>query len=309
MDLKQLEYFVHVAELGSFTRAASLLSVAQPALSRQVRKLELELRQNLLFRNGRGVTPTEPGKRLLAHGRGILQQVSRARQELEDIKGAPVGHVVVGLPPSVGRAICTTLVERFSERFPKATLGVVEGLTVYIQEWLAMGRVDMGLLYNPVPSPHLETVPVVEEPLYLIGPAVSAQRKKRPVPLSVLQNTPLIIPARPHAMRMHVETQMANLGLKMKVACEIDSISTILDLALRGHGHAVLPIHAVAGREPLVARRIVRPRLAMVLALATVAHRPLTPLARATASLLRELTQRALDHTVPDRDSGREAPP
>ena len=76
MDLKQLEYFVRVAELGSFTRASSVLDIAQPALSRQVRLLEVELRQNLLLRNGRGVTTTEAGKLLLEHGRGILHQVA-----------------------------------------------------------------------------------------------------------------------------------------------------------------------------------------------------------------------------------------
>ena len=101
MDLKQLEYFVHVAEMGSFTRAAAFLQVAQPALSRQVRTLEVELRQPLLDRNGRGVTLTEAGKRLLAHGRGILQQVERARQDLEDQRGAATGHLAVGLPPSL----------------------------------------------------------------------------------------------------------------------------------------------------------------------------------------------------------------
>jgi len=79
MDLKQLEYFVRVAELGSFTRASIALDVAQPALSRQVRLLEVELRQSLLVRNGRGATPTEAGKLLLEHGRGILHQVERAR--------------------------------------------------------------------------------------------------------------------------------------------------------------------------------------------------------------------------------------
>jgi LysR family transcriptional regulator, nitrogen assimilation regulatory protein len=78
VDLKQLEYFVHVAELGSFTRASGFLRVAQPALSRQIRSLEVELRQTLFERNGRGVVLTEPGKRLLAHGRGSRSSV-RAR--------------------------------------------------------------------------------------------------------------------------------------------------------------------------------------------------------------------------------------
>src|SRR5512141_2544688 len=103
MDLKQLEYFVNVVDLGGFSRAARLLRVAQPAISRQVRSLEVELRQTLLMRNGRGATPTEAGKRLLAHARGILAQAERARADVDESKGASVGHVVVGLPPTVAR--------------------------------------------------------------------------------------------------------------------------------------------------------------------------------------------------------------
>ena len=105
MDLKQIEYFVRVAELGSFTRASVVLDIAQPALSRQVRLLEVELRQNLLVRNGRGATPTEAGKLLLAHGRGILHQVERAREELGRVRGALAGRVAIGLPPTLARTL------------------------------------------------------------------------------------------------------------------------------------------------------------------------------------------------------------
>jgi len=94
-----------VAELGSFTRAAVALNVAQPALSRQVRLLEVELRQNLLVRNGRGATPTEAGKLLLEHGRGILHQVERAREELGRVRGALAGRVAIGLPPSLAKVL------------------------------------------------------------------------------------------------------------------------------------------------------------------------------------------------------------
>ncbi|MDD2874588.1 MAG: LysR family transcriptional regulator, partial [Azoarcus sp.] len=95
MDLRQLEYFVHVAELGSFTRASIALDIAQPALSRQIRLLEVELRQNLLIRNGRGVTTTEAGKLLLEHSRGVLHQIERAKEELARIRGASSGRVAV----------------------------------------------------------------------------------------------------------------------------------------------------------------------------------------------------------------------
>ena len=106
MDLKQLEYFVRVAELGSFTRAAIELDVAQPALSRQVRLLEVELRQTLLVRNGRGAVATEAGKVLLEHGRGILHQVERAREDLGRLRGGLSGRVAVGLPSSSAISSC-----------------------------------------------------------------------------------------------------------------------------------------------------------------------------------------------------------
>ena len=99
MDLKQLEYFVRVAELGGFTKAAAVLSVAQPALSKQIRQLEVELQRNLLMRNGRGVSLTEEGAMLLSHAKGILEQVDRARQEIRDIQGLPIGKVIVAAPP------------------------------------------------------------------------------------------------------------------------------------------------------------------------------------------------------------------
>ena len=128
MDLRQLEYFVRVAELGSFTRAALALDVAQPALSRQVRLLELELRQSLLARHGRGAAPTEAGQVLLEHARGILHQVEHARDELARLRGALVGRVTLGLPPSVARALAVPLVQAFGQQLPEARLSITEAL-------------------------------------------------------------------------------------------------------------------------------------------------------------------------------------
>jgi len=122
MDLKQIGYFVRVAELGSFTRASAALGIAQPALSRQVRLLEVELRQSLLTRNGRGASPTEAGRLLLAHGRGILHQVERAREELGRVRGALAGRVAVGLPPSLARLLTVPLTRAFRAQMPDATI-------------------------------------------------------------------------------------------------------------------------------------------------------------------------------------------
>ena len=153
MDLKQLEYFVAVVDLGGFSHASRLLRVAQPAISRQVRGLEVELRQNLLLRNGRGAVPTEAGTRLLDHARSILQQIERARREVDEAKGAPVGHVAIGLPPTLALVLTAPIVREFRRRYPKATVSIVEGLSVNILEWVVVGRADVGILYNPAPSP------------------------------------------------------------------------------------------------------------------------------------------------------------
>jgi LysR family transcriptional regulator, nitrogen assimilation regulatory protein len=304
MDLKQIEYFVHVAELGSFTKAASLLSIAQPALSRQVRSLEVELEQTLLYRNGRGVSPTEAGKRLLAHGRGILQQVERARQEVEEVRGAPVGRIVLGLPPTVGKMLAVPLVAEFQARFPRATLGIVEGLTTYVTEWLLMGRVDVALLHNPVASPALTLSPLMDEQLCLIGPAGRGKpRSHAPVRMRDLPGYPLIIPSRPHAFRMQVDTQLANLGLKANVALEIDGVPAMLDLVHQGYGHAVLPANRVRIdnlQRAFVTRPIVEPRLASTLTLAISAQRPMTPLTRQTLELLGSCVPRTLRAGVQD---------
>jgi LysR family nitrogen assimilation transcriptional regulator len=293
MDLRQLEYFVHVADARSFSRAAQILAIAQPALSRQIRSLEVELRQALFLRNGRGVTLTPAGTRLLAHARGILQQVESAKADLDESRTAPVGRVAVGLPPTVGRVLSGPLVAEFRSRFPRADISIVEGLTVHILEWLSLGRVDVGLVYNPPPSPAVELRPLLEQPLCLIAPFGDRHAGRgNTVELRRLPEYPLIIPSRPHTIRMLVESRLAAVGAKPQIALEVDGIRAIVDLVQRGHGYAVLPRNALieAGDDAkLVARPIVKPALKSVMAVATSAQRPLTRMAQEAVALLREL--------------------
>lgn len=297
MDLKQLDYFVHVAELGSFTRAASVLRVAQPALSRQVRALEVELRQTVLERNGRGVTLTQAGQRLLGHARGILQQVQRARQDLEDQRGAASGLLSIGLPPSVGRTLTAPLVEAFRAHFPKAQVSMVEGLSTYTLEWLLQGRIDCAVVYNTTPSAAIDLLPVLEEALYLVSARAKQQRVAqlvgRPATLAEVATHELVIPSRPHAMRMRLETALAEAGLKPRVGLEIESVPAILDLVQRHPLHAVLSLNALRGAEretaysarPIVSTKGRKP-LTATLWVATSAQRPRGPLLEQALPLL-----------------------
>ncbi len=292
MDLKQLEYFVRVAELGSFTRAALALDIAQPALSRQVRLLEVELRQNLLVRNGRGAIPTEAGKLLLAHGRGILHQVERAYEELGQVRGSLAGRVAVGLPTSLARLLTVPLITAFRQSMPHATISISEGLSVALQDALINGRLDIAVLYNARPSSDIEITPLQNEPLCLVqarlgGVAVEASSVS--VGLREVAKLPLVIPSRPNAIRTQVESELANLGLRPNIVLEIDGVSSILDLVEGGVGCAVLSRNAVASSvrpKAFTVRAIHEPVLSTKVSVAVSALRPSTLTQRTTLGLI-----------------------
>jgi LysR family nitrogen assimilation transcriptional regulator len=293
MDLKQLEYFVQVAEQGSFSRAAVQLGVAQPALSRQVRALEVELRETLLLRNGRGVTLTEPGRQLLARGRDILQLALAAQQEIGARRDEPVGQIVVGLPPSLARRITVPLIEHFQRAMPRAKLAVVEGFSTHICEWLGTGRVDLGLVYNPEPSPAIEITPVLQEKLMLVGPSAEMVRLGgRNVPLVELARLPLVMPQWGHSFRRLMETQAALAGVKLQIAWEVSSVPTILDLVRRGHGYAALTgsaLSADARPDDLAQSTITAPEIFSTLCLASSSQKRRNALHLRTAKAIGQL--------------------
>lgn len=305
MNLKQLEYFVHVAELGSFSKAALVLQIAQPALSRQVRALEMDLRETLLLRNGRGVALTEAGRRLFEHSVGILQLVSQAREELGAQRDEPAGHITIGLPPSIARQLTLPLIDGFRRELPKARLAIVEGLSTHVAEWIATGRVDVGLLHNPESQPALEITPVLEETLCLVEPtapkpprAGSKRATGNPtdstVPLRELGRYPLVMPERTQAIRRLLESQAVLAGVKLDIAWEVSSIPSIIDLVCAGYGCGVLTASAVAASSrasELRVRPLTQPQLISVLCVAVSAHKRSTPLIRQAQAMLKAMAR------------------
>lgn len=300
MNLKQLEYFMHVAELGSFSKAAMMLDIAQPALSRQVRGLETELRQQLFLRNGRGVALTEAGRRLFDHAVGIMQMVAHAQEDLGSSRDAPVGRVTIGLPPSIARQLTLPLIDRFKREFPAARLAIVEGLSAHMVEWVTTGRADVGLVYNPDAQSGVEITPLLQEPLGLVSPAPKEKSKGKrnhpapPLPFRELADYPLIVPERVHAMRRLLETHAALAGVKLDIAWEVSSVPSIIELVCAGYGHAVLTASGVAASPraaDLCLRKLVDPAPASALCLAVSATRRPTPLAKRMMGLLTELVR------------------
>jgi LysR family nitrogen assimilation transcriptional regulator len=295
MYLKQLEYFVHVAELGSFSKAALVLQIAQPALSRQVRALEIDLRETLLLRNGRGVVLTEAGRRLFDHSVGILQLVAQAREDLGSERDEPTGHVTVGLPPSMARQLTLPLIDGFRRELPRARLAIVEGLSTHVAEWISTGRVDVGLLHNPEAQPTLEITPVLEEPLCLVEPAGSVgttDAQADVLPLRELGRYPLVMPERNQNIRKLLESQAVLAGVALNIAWEVSSVPSIVDLVCAGYGYGVLTASAVAASAraaDLRVRPLVEPQLISVLCLAVSSHKRGTTLTRHAQTLLKAL--------------------
>lgn len=300
MEFKQLEAFVHVAELGGFTRAAAILGIGQPVVSRLVRQLEVELRHTLLERNGRGVTLTPAGQCLLAHAQGLLQQMQRAVQDLDDLHGSPGGHFSIGVIPSFGRVAALELVRHFRTTFPQATISVTQGLSTYLGEWLAMGRIDVAVMYD-FETPLIDKRVLYTEDLYLIGPdngpsgpsgPSSGTRAKRPPPTLTLREMadyPLIIPSRMHTIRHMLDATASKLGIKFNVAIEMDTVTSILDLVAEGAGYGVLTLNAIesdALKRNFRAIRVTKPTLRSRLVLATSRAHPLSRLATQAIAML-----------------------
>jgi LysR family transcriptional regulator, nitrogen assimilation regulatory protein len=294
VDIKQLEYFLQVAEFGSFTQAGAFLTVGQSSLSRNIAELEGELGVELFERNSKGVILTEAGGQLLEHARGILAQVSRATQEIKNHRNGDAGELTLALPSSLAHVVTVPLVKAFAELLPNARLGFSEGLSAYILEWLSIGRIDCAFVYNAAMSEGIDIQPLLDDQLFLIAP-VSGQRQ---LPISValrdLAEYPLIIPGRPHATRMAVEQALANIGLKIRVAHEVASIASIVDLVRQGLGYGVLSMNAVQTSQwadHVLVRSIVDPTLMLSLSIVTSTRRPKSAFMRKAIALTRDVVR------------------
>jgi LysR family transcriptional regulator, nitrogen assimilation regulatory protein len=174
MELKELRNFMRVARAGSVSRAAQELRLAQPALSRQIQKLEHELGVSLFARHGRGVRLSVAGSLLLERAEAIVHLVHQTSEEIKDDRSPASGRITLGVPPAAGRILIPPFVARFQKAWPQTTLHMREGVASSLQEWLVEKRIDIAMLHNP---PHLESLdisPLLNERMWVIGPPGAA---------------------------------------------------------------------------------------------------------------------------------------
>src|ERR1019366_10316403 len=198
MDIRQLRYFQHVAETGSFSRASALLRISQPAVSRQIQKLEEELGTDLFERHGYGVKLTEAGTLLLERSRGLLRLLADTKAEVASGTRQPAGNISLGIPPAAGDYLIPPLVERYRRLYPRVFLQVLTGFSGHIQDWMANGRLDIAVLHNPSPMKGVTITPLMIEQTYVVCPPDSSLGGAGPVTLRDLEGLPLILPSRSH---------------------------------------------------------------------------------------------------------------
>jgi LysR family nitrogen assimilation transcriptional regulator len=265
MELRQLRYFLGVASAGSFGRAATRLHIAQPALSRQIKALEEEFGVELFFRTARGVHLTEAGERFRLLADGLVRSIENLQLEVANLSNQPSGLVVVGLPPSIAHLVTIPLIEACEARFPKVTLRIIEALSVFLVDWLELGKIDVAVLTDPRESYALERRELADEDMVLVGVPARVPDGLASVSLDRLDDYRIII-SQGFERVMQPWCEAANVT--PQYAMKLDSVPIVRDMVLRGIYCTIVPygmVHTdvVAGRlnavrfDPPITRRLV----------------------------------------------------
>lgn len=246
MNLRALRYFVAIADAGSVSGAASVVSVAQPALSRQLRELERALGTRLLLRSSRGVRLTAAGVMFYESAQRILAESARMRQRLAARSEWKAATITLGASPTLGRVLVPGLFERCHKSLSGMHLRVREAFTPILLEELERGLIDVAVVTNPEGERSFAMHPLLGEPFALV---TSASRGfKSVVPISRLQRIPLLITS---LHRRIVERQLAPMGGRLNVHAEIDSVDSIRELVLQGRWSTIMPVSVF--KDPRIA--------------------------------------------------------
>ena len=239
MDVRFLEYFLRVAELGSINRAAADLHLSQPALSRHVAALEEEMGTKLFVRTQGGVNLTESGKLLSDRARPLLRQFSILKEQVGE-KAA--GQLAIGIPPSWHGVFTSEFAAKMVKELPGITLRVYEGVSNVLRDYMFAGLLDLSIVpFDSSPASGYRQTSLVREPLILVGSPDDGLSSDEPAPISRLDGIKLVLPGRPNVLRGLVEHSLARKGMAFRLAVETDTLTLCLDMARQGVGLTVVP--------------------------------------------------------------------
>lgn len=290
MDPRSLRYFQAVAEFASVSRASEALRISQPAVSRQIRRLEEILGVALFVRHGHGVTLTESGRALLERSQVILRQLELAQIEVRSGSIAMSGTITLAVPPAAGLFLVPALVQRCASRYPNIFLKIVAGYSGYIHEWLQRGIADLACLHDPLPQRDFRIMPLLREEVFLVGKPGTFPFRSGHVRTEQLARVPLILPSRPNASRRMLDSWISARGLALNVKMEVDDSSIVRALLRDGVGFSLLTQGAFRSevRHKELAALPFRPRVHWPLALVMPTSHPRLALVGPVAHMIRE---------------------
>ena len=295
MDIKQLRYFIAIAEEGSLSAASARINVAQPSLSQHVIKIEEELGVQLLDRSPRGIVLTQSGQILLQHAREICHSMEICRTSVRESGGIPHGSVSIGLPSSVSMVLSVPLAETVLVELPKVRLRAIEAMSGFIKTWLEEQAIDLAFLYevNELKNCHVQKL--MSEDLHFFAATDNWPLKTKPgtpVHLGDLAALDLILPSQHHGLRQRVERCARELHKSLNVIIEMDSLAQIKELVTRGSGHTILApaaAHDNVQRGELVSSRILDPHMTRPIYLVRNQTKPMTEACKAVERIAIEV--------------------
>ncbi|MCT7351739.1 LysR substrate-binding domain-containing protein [Streptomyces sp. 15-116A] len=244
MELRQVRYFLALAEECHFGRAAARLHVAQPALSQQIKQLERELGIELFHRSTRHVELTEAGHQLTGYARTLLAEAERARVHMTELATGHAGHVSVGFIGTATYDVLPRVARTVRARLPQITLELRgELLTPQLGEGLVTGAYNLAVFRSGAPAEGVRVTPLRTEPLVAVLPAAHPLAGARRIPLGSLAGEPFVIhPAQPRsAMYDRVLAACGRAGFQPASLVEVGETATLVVLVAAGHGVALVP--------------------------------------------------------------------
>jgi len=314
MELRQLRYFLAVADNGSLSKASAMLGIAQPALSRSMRQLEAALQTQLFHRHGRGIRLTAQGAQFQARVDSLVRKLLQAGTDLRAGAAVPAGTISFGMPPSMCALIGARLTEVFLRRCPRVKLQIVGALSGYLNEWLVAGSLDLAILNGARRNAHVSMDPLLTVDLFhvaLRSTVDSGERDQSTVEFDRLLGAPLVLPGRHHGLRRQLDAVAQSKAAKLNVIVEMDAQQALKELVRRGIAATVLPHGSLlkeATDPTLIIRRLINPDVTMQLMIAYSPQRPLTLAMRELVRTLRlvvpalparhETVRRRADHAA-----------
>ena len=266
MNLRDLKYLVAVADTRHFGQAAERCFVSQPTLSGQIKKLEEELGIILFERSKRSVETTYPGEAIVAQARRVLEQADALLQLAQSHLDPLVGPLRMGIIPTLSPYLMPLILQPLQAQYPQIKLVLSEELTDTLLTRLAKHEIDAALLATPVENPDFKSMPLFEEPFWLVHPRNHPLSKKKKIMQTDLDCTDLLLLAEGHCLaeqamevcHLHERAVQGDLA-DLRAA----SLETLLQLVAAGFGCTLLPalaLNAVSARdEGVLARQLLLP--------------------------------------------------